>query len=74
MRRYRPAVYINCPYCDGEGGKWVNEDGEIYTQLQYRKLSEEMQKELIFDECPHCEGDGIMLFDPEDIEPEFDDK
>lgn len=56
--------YDTCPYCDGDGGDWVNEDGDVLSDADYNRLSDEDKSLYDFLRCEYCKGTGEIEVEP----------
>ena len=65
------AVYENCPDCNGTGGDYYNEDGDVITKADYERLSDEDKVLWTLDKCERCDGCGTI--EVESYEPDYDD-
>jgi hypothetical protein len=65
------AVYENCPDCNGTGGDYYNEDGDVITKADYERLSDEDKVLWTLDKCERCDGCGTIKV--ESYEPDYDD-
>ena len=64
------SSYETCPYCNGDGGIYANDDGDELNVVDYERLSEEDQSLWYFIECEHCDGSGTIAVAP--YEPDYD--
>ena len=65
------AEYATCPDCNGTGGDYYNEDGDVITQADWERLSDEDKALWAFDKCERCDGLGTIEVEP--YEPDYDD-
>ena len=65
------AVYENCPDCNGTGGDYFNEDGDVISVADWERLSDEDKALWTFDKCERCDGLGTIEVEP--YEPDYDD-
>lgn len=65
------ARYENCPDCNGTGGDYYNEDGDVISVADWERLSDEDKALWTFDKCERCEGLGTIEVEP--YEPDYDD-
>lgn len=65
------ASYENCPDCNGTGGDYYNEDGDVISVADWERLSDEDKVLWTFDKCERCEGLGTIEVEP--YEPDYDD-
>lgn len=54
----------DCPHCNGEGGIWVNDDGDVIDSADYKRLSDEDKSLFTFERCEYCKGDGYIEVEP----------
>lgn len=54
-------LYETCPHCNGDGGIYYDEDGNLMNVVDYNRLSDEDKAQWIFEECEHCEGVGTII-------------
>jgi hypothetical protein len=64
-------MYENCPDCDGTGGDYYNDDGDVISVADWERLSDEDKALWTFDKCERCEGVGTIEVEP--YEPDYDD-
>jgi hypothetical protein len=64
-------VYEICLDCDGNGGDYYNESGDIISVADYERLSDEDKALWKFDKCLKCNGTGWIEL--ESYEPDWDD-
>lgn len=65
------ARYENCPDCNGSGGDYYNENGDVISVADWERLSDEDKALWTFDKCERCEGVGTIEVEP--YEPDYDD-
>ena len=65
------AVYENCPDCDGTGGDYYNDDGDVISVADWERLSDEDKALWTFNKCERCDGLGTIEVEP--YEPDYDD-
>ena len=65
------AEYDNCPDCDGTGGDYYNDDGDVISVADWERLSDEDKALWTFEKCERCEGLGTIEVEP--YEPDYDD-
>jgi hypothetical protein len=65
------AVFENCPECNGTGGDYYNEDGDVISVADWERLSDEDKALWTFDKCERCDGLGTIEVEP--YEPDYDD-
>lgn len=65
------VVYENCPDCNGSGGDYYNEDGDVISVADWERLSSEDKALWTFEKCERCEGLGTI--EVEAYEPDYDD-
>lgn len=56
-------VEEECPRCEGTGGEWYNEDGELVPHTKVEKMTKRQKDELEFVPCDMCEGEGVIYRD-----------
>jgi hypothetical protein len=64
------AMYENCPECNGTGGDYYNECGDIISVADWERLSDEDKALWTFNKCERCDGVGTIEVDP--YEPDYD--
>lgn len=57
-------VYDTCPDCNGTGGDYYNEDGDVISQADYERLSDEDKALWTLDKCERCDGCGTIEVEP----------
>lgn len=65
------AVYENCPDCNGTGGDYYNDDGDVISVADWERLSDEDKALWTFNKCERCDGLGTIEVEP--YEPDYDD-
>ena len=65
------AQYENCPDCNGDGGDYYNDDGDVISVADWERLSDEDKTLWTFEKCERCEGLGTIEIEP--YEPDYDD-
>lgn len=65
------ARYENCLDCNGTGGDYYNEDGDVISVADWERLSDEDKALWTFDKCERCEGLGTI--EVEAYEPDYDE-
>ena len=65
------AEYDTCPDCNGTGGDYYNDDGDVISVADWERLSDEDKALWTFDKCERCEGVGTI--EVEAYEPDYDD-
>jgi hypothetical protein len=65
------AEYDNCPDCNGTGGDYYNDDGDVISVADWERLSDEDKALWTFEKCERCEGLGTIEVEP--YEPDYDD-
>lgn len=65
------AEYDNCPDCNGTGGDYYNDDGDVISVADWERLSDEDKALWKFEKCERCEGLGTIEVEP--YEPDYDD-
>lgn len=65
------AVYENCPECNGTGGDYYNENGDVISVADWERLSDEDKALWTFDKCERCDGLGTIEVEP--YERDWDD-
>lgn len=63
--------YQTCDECNGDGGVWYNEDGDVISKADYERMSDEDKALWTFEKCERCEGKGKIEVEP--YEPDWDD-
>lgn len=65
------AEYDNCPDCNGTGGDYYNDDGDVISVADWERLSDEDKALWTFNKCERCDGLGTIEVEP--YEPDYDD-
>ena len=63
-------MYETCLDCNGDGGVWINADGDVLFAADYERLDEEERYEWEFEKCERCDGSGEIEVEP--YEPDYD--
>lgn len=65
------AEYDTCPDCNGTGGDYYNDDGDVISVADWERLSDEDKALWTFNKCERCDGLGTIEVEP--YEPDYDD-